>query len=333
MLRKFIIGSVALPVSMLFVAAPVMAQAPIDWKYYTFNQVNDSITRTHRAFSEDVAKATGGKLKIAVFGAGELPYGPQGVLRAIASDQIQMGDVAFGLAAGEVPELNVLSLPFLCASYEQFDKAVPLLSKVTESVLQKKFGISALLHFSPPPQNLWLNRPIKTLEDFKGLKVRTWNPSQVAMIRELGGSPVTLDPKDVIPALQRKTVDAVITGSLSANDWRAYDVVKYGYLLNISMGHMAMLINNAQLQKLPADVRQVLVEKAGEWRPRYMQMTEGGGKSAIQNMIANGVTMTEPSGDDLRRAQTMVRPIWDSWAQANGDTGKSLLQAAQSVCR
>lgn len=333
MRKNFRNFSIAVSASLLLFAAPAIAQAPIEWKYYTFNQVNDSITKTHRAFAEDVLKATNGRLKIVVYGAAELPYSPPGVLRAVAADQIQMGDMAFGFSAGDVPELNVLSLPFLCSSYEQFKKAVPLLSKLAEEVLQKKFGISALLHFSPPPQNLWLNRPMKSFDDFKGLKVRTWNPSQVAMVRQFGGSPVTLDPKDVVPALERRTVDAAITGSLSANDWRAYSIVKYGYLLNISMGHMAMTVNNSQLQKLPPDVRQTLLEKAAEWRPKYMEMSESGDKAALQNMRSNGVTITEPTAEEYRSAQAAVQPIWDAWAQANGDTGKALLQSAQAACK
>lgn len=333
MLLKQFTGSIAIAIGLLAIASISNAQTPIEWKYYTFNQANDNITKTHREFATAVREATGGRLNITVFGAGELPYSAPDMLKSVATNQIQMADIAFGLSAGDVPELNVLSLPFLCASYEGFDAALPAIKKVADKVLNEKFGLTAAVHFTPPPQNLWSSRPITTLGDFKGLKVRTWNPAQVSMMRALGGSPVSINPKEVITSLQRKVIDAVITGSLSANDWRAYDVLKNGYLLNISMGHMAMIINNDELNKLPEDVRKILLDTAAASTSRYRQMSELGGEAAVKNLIKNGVVMASPTAADLSAAQEMVRPIWNEWATANGEVGKTLLQGALDSCK
>ena len=327
---RALIASVA---AFMVCTVSAQGQAPIEWQYYTFNQPNDNITKTNRAFAEDVFKATNGRLKISVSAAGELPYRAQEVLRAVANNQIQMGDIAVGLAAGDVPELDVMSLPFLCASYEQFERALPMVSKAADEVLNRKFGLAALMHWTPPPQNLWSSRTISTLNDFKGLKVRTWNPPQVEMMRALGGTAVTISPAEVIPALQRKVIDAIVTGSLSANDWRAYDVVSNGYLLNISMGHMAIVVNNAELAKLPPDLQQVLRAKATEWRPKYMQMSREGGRAALANMASKGVKLVDPTPDDLQKGSTMVRSIWDDWAKKHGDIGRSMLDGTRAACQ
>src|SRR5438046_810674 len=108
---------------------PALAQAPIEWRFFTYFPVNDKPAQLNRAFAEDVTKATNGRLKITVFAAGELPYKAPDVVRAVASDQVQMGDVAVGFVSGDVPDLNVLSLPFLCTTYDQFDKAIPAVQK------------------------------------------------------------------------------------------------------------------------------------------------------------------------------------------------------------
>lgn len=319
--------------SLVLFGGQAFGQSPIEWKYFTFNQPNDNITKTNRAFAEDVAKATGGRLRIVVSAAGEMPYRPQDVLRALAGNQIQIGDIAFGLSAGDVPELDVMSLPFLCPSYESFDRAVPEISKAAEQVLKGKFGLSALMHWTPPPQNLWSSRPLTSLADFKGLKVRTWNPPQVEMMRALGGTAVAIAPAEVIPSLQRKVIDAIITGALSANDWRAYDVVSNGYLINISMGHMAMVVNNAELAKLPPEVQQTLLAKAAEWRGKYMQMSRDGGKAALGNLAANGVKLVDPAPEDLRQAGSMVRGIWTDWSRRHGDIGRALLDSTMKACQ
>ncbi len=310
----------------------VHAQAPIEWRFFTYFAPNDKPAQTNRAFAEDVLKATNGRLKITVLAAGELPYKAPDVVKAVASDQVQMGDVALGFASGDVPELNVLQLPFLCTSYAQFDKALPAVRPVVDATLRKKFGVDVLMHWTMPPQNLWLNRPVARLDELKGMKVRAWNPEQVEMMKALNGSAVSITSAEVIPALERKIIDGAITSAFSANDWRAYDIVKTGYMVNMTMGHQVMMVNGDELARLPADVRSVLVAKAREWAPKYAQMSEEGDTAARKNLVANKVTLVEPDAADMARARALMRPMWDVWANKYGAEGRQLVDGAIKSC-
>lgn len=310
----------------------VQAQGTTEWRFFTYFPVNDKPAQLNRAFAEDVAKATNGRLKITVFAAGELPYKAPDVMRVVSGDQVQMGDVAVGFAAGDVPELNVLSLPFLCTTYDEFAKAIPSVRKVADDVLQKKFGITAVMHWTMPPQNFWLNRPVAHLADLKGLKVRAWNPEQVEMMKLLGGSAVSITSAEVIPALERKVIDGAITSALSASDWHAYEIVRTGYMVNMTMGHQVMMVNTSELQKLPADVRATFLAKVREWEPKYRAMSEEGDAAARRDLEAHKVDLVAPSAADRKQAQTTMRPMWDEWAQKNGAVGKELEQAAMKAC-
>lgn len=308
------------------------AQAPIEWRYFTYFPVNDKPAQLTRAFAEDVTKATGGKLKLTVYAAGELPYKAPDVVRVVSSNQVQMGDVAVGFASGDMPDLNVLQLPFLCTSYDQFDRALPAVAAVADDQLKKKFGLLVGVHWTMPPQNFWLNRPVTRLDELKGLKVRAWNPEQVDMMKLLGGSAVSITSAEVIPALERKVIDGAITSALSANDWKAYEIVKTGYMVNMTMGHQVMLVNAAELAKLPPDVRNTLVAKMKEYAPRYRKMSEEGDQEARRSLVANKVTLVEPTADDRKRAQAVMRPMWDAWAKSHGAVGQQLLDGAMKAC-
>jgi len=311
---------------------PALAQGTTEWRFFTYFPVNDKPAQLNRAFAEDVTKATGGRLKITVFAAGELPYKAPDVVKAVATNQVQMGDVAVGFASGDLPELNVLSLPFLCTTYEQFDKALPAVRQIADAELQKKFGITGVVHWTMPPQNFWLNRPISKLDDLKGLKVRSWNPEQSDMMKLLGGNAVSITSAEVIPALERKVIDGAITSALSANDWRAYELVRTGYMVNMTMGHQMMMVNTAELHKLPPDVQKILLDKAREWEPKYRQMSEEGDTAARKNLLANKVSLIEPSADDRKRAQATMRPMWDAWAKKYGTVGQQLVDGAMKAC-
>src|SRR6059058_1127185 len=181
--RTLLKVAAAVLASALAGSGPALGQAPTEWRFFTYFPVNDKPAQLNRAFAEDVGKATNGRLKITVLAAGELPYKAPDVVRAVGSDQVQMGDVAVGFASGDVPQLNVLSLPFLCTTYDQFAKAIPAVQKVADEELQNKFGVTVGMHWTMPPQNFWLNRPVARVDDLKGLKVRAWNPEQVEMMK------------------------------------------------------------------------------------------------------------------------------------------------------
>lgn len=317
--------------ALTLVAAGAHAQTT-EWKFFTYFPPNDKPAQLNRAFAEDVAKATGGKLKITVLAAGELPYKAADVVKAVSTNQVQMGDVAVGFAAGDVPDLNVLGLPFLCTSYEQFDAALPAVATVASEQFGKKFGLTMGINWTMPPQNFWLNRPIGGLDDLKGMKVRAWNPEQVEMMKLLNGSAVSITSAEVIPALERKIIDGAITSALSANDWKAYEIVKTGYMVNMTMGHQVMLINSAELAKLPADVRSTLMAKLKEYAPKYRKMSEDGDQEARRNLATNKVKLLDPTAADRKRAQSTMRPMWDAWAKKNGAVGQQLLDGAMKAC-
>ena len=318
--------------ALAFAAGLAGAQAPTEWRYFTYFPPNDKPAQLTKQFAEDVTKSTGGKLKITVYAAGELPYKAPDVVKAVASNQVQMGDVAVGFASGDLPDLNVLALPFLCTSYDQFDRALPAVASVADEQLKSKFGLVVGVHWTMPPQNFWLNRPITRLDDMKGLKVRSWNPEQVEMMKILGGSAVSITSAEVIPALERKVIDGAITSALSANDWKAFEIVRTGYMVNMTMGHQVMLVNAAEMAKLAPDVRDVLAAKMKEYAPRYRKVSEEGDQEARRNLAANKVTLVEPTADDRKRAQALMRPMWDSWAKSHGAVGQKLLDGAMKSC-
>ena len=140
-----------------------------------------------------------------------------------------------------------------------------------------------------PPQNMWLNKPV-AIDDLKGMKVRAWNPEQVDMMRALGGSAVSITSAEVIPAFERRVIDGAITSALSASDWRAYEIVKTGYMLNLTMGHQVMMVNGGTRRSCRRRAPTFLA-KAAEWSPKYRQMSEEGDTAARANLVANKVSL------------------------------------------
>jgi TRAP-type C4-dicarboxylate transport system substrate-binding protein len=327
------LAGACLAAATLMVVNPALA-ADVEWKFYTYFAANDKPTELHKAFADDVFKASKQRFHIRVFASGELPYKAADVLRAVATDQVQMGDVALGFVAGDVPELNAFAMPFSCTSMEKFyDKAAPAVAADVDGVLTRKFKTRSIMQWVMPPQQLWLVKPISGIDGLKNLKVRSWNREQADMMKLLGGSGVTITPAEVIPALQRGVVDGAFTAAVPALDWKFNEVTKMGYMINLTLAHQVFAVNEQELNKLPADLRQLLLDKAREWAPKYRQELIEADKSARKTLAEKGVTLLDPTPGDMEKFRSVTRPMWKEWTDKNGPVAEKMLNAALESCR
>ena len=329
-MKKFVgaLGGAALALTSFAAAA-----AEVEWTYYTYFGANDKPTELHRAFAEDVAQASDGRLKITVMASGELPYKAADVLKSVATNQVQMGDVALGFVAGDVPELNALSIPFVCTSIDRFyDGAVQVAKPYIDDVFENRMRSVALMHWTMPPQQLWLRDPIEGIDDLKNLKVRAWNREQVEVMQLLGGSGATITPAEVIPALQRGVVDGAFTAAVPALDWKFYDVTSFGYMMSLTLAHQVVTINKQAYDDLPEDLKTLLQEKVVEWTPKYREAMIEGDKSAREKLIEAGMTLYEPSETEMARLRVVTAPMRDAWAKENGETAGKMLNQLAEAC-
>lgn len=305
----------------------------VEWKYYTYFGANDKPTQLHREFAKDIEEASGGRMKIDIYAGGELPYKAPDVLKAVATNQVQMGDVAIGFVAGDVPELNALAMPFVCTSIDKFyDKAAAAAEPYVDDVFTNRFRSVALMQWVMPPQQLWLRDPVDGIDGLKNLKIRAWNREQVQVMQRLGGSGVTITPAEVIPALQRGVVDGAFTAAVPAHDWKFYEVTDYGFMMSLTLAHQVATVNKAAFDALPADLQQLLRDKAAEWAPKYRQAMLEGDRTAREKLIEAGMTLHDVTPEELDRLRTVTRPMWNEWADQNGEMAKQMLADVSSAC-
>ena len=159
-------------------------------------------------FKAEVEAATGRALGVDLFPAMQLGGAQENV------DQVRSGAI-FGTVIGAaflsrtVPEISALSVPFLFTDRKQAFRVVD--GKVGE-LIARRLGDKGFLHLGfmeLGSRNLTNNtRPIRTLADFTGLKIRL-QPDDIhlATFRALGANPVAMDIKEVYSALQQGVLD------------------------------------------------------------------------------------------------------------------------------
>jgi TRAP-type transport system periplasmic protein len=157
---------------------------------------------------KDVEKATNGKLLLEVFPDMQLG-GAQENVSQVRAGTIAMTWVGMAFLARTVPELEAVSLPFLFPSREVAYKVMdgPIGELLAQKLSDKGF---VLLGFMELGSRQVTNniRPIKTIADLKGLKIRLQpNETHLATFRALGANPQAMDIREVYSALQQGVID------------------------------------------------------------------------------------------------------------------------------
>lgn len=186
-------------------------------------------------------------------------------LRLLRSGTFDVMSVQIGMASRDDPFFEGIDLIGVSTNMADLRTAVDAYRKVFDERLQRRFNAKVLTLWPFGPQVFYCNKPIKTLDDIKGLKVRSFTPSMAALIQNLGGTPVTMGFSEVYPALQRGVADCGVTSPSSGNAGKWPEVTTHFLPVSVSgsvQGHFVNLdywnrFTPAQQAKVEASFRKM----------------------------------------------------------------------------
>lgn len=244
---------IAASVACALVTGAGVAQAQTKWRAAGNFAVEHTSTDAMKLFKEEVEKATGGKLAIDLFPAMQLG-GAQENVQAVRTGAIQVVWIGMAFLSRTVPELEALSLPFLFSSREQAFRIAdgPIGREIDRKMADK--GLTLLGFMELGARHVTNSRrPIKSIEDFKGLKIRLQpNETHLATFRALGANAVAMDVKELYPAMQQGVVDGQENpyAVISAN--RYFEVQKYMSNTGHFFDFITIVAHRRSFEALPA---------------------------------------------------------------------------------
>jgi TRAP-type C4-dicarboxylate transport system substrate-binding protein len=183
--------------------------------------------------------------------------GPE-VLRLMGQGVMQIGATVMGYLAADDPATEAVDMAGLVTDVETSRKITEASKPMYDKLFMAKFGVKLLGFGTYPAQVLYCNAEIKGLADIKGKKVRVAGRSQSELVAALGGTPVTMAFGEVVPAMQNKTVDCGITGTLSGNIAKWNEVSTHLLGLPLSWGQIAYAVNAKAWEALDPKVRALI---------------------------------------------------------------------------
>lgn len=282
-------------------------------------------TQNVRQFAEDVAKATDGKLTINVHSGGSLFKHPE-IKNAVRGGQVPVGEFLLSNIANENPVYGVDSVPFLATDYAAAKKLWDASREQVAALLDKE-GLMPLYAVAWPPQGLYSTKPLKTVDDLRGMRFRAYNPATSRIAELTGAVPTQIEVPDLPQAFTTGRVEAMITSASTGSGAKAWDFVKHYYDVQAWLPKNIIVVNKRAFRRLDEATQKAVLDAAAtaETRGWEMSMKEMEEKNAM--LKDNGMTV-EPPGDELRAGLAKIgEQMTDEWAQKAGAEGKAILEA------
>lgn len=319
--------ALALAAAAFAVALPAAAQ--IKWDLPSAYPANNFHTENLQQFADDVAKATGGKLKIQIHSNASLFKAPE-IKRAVQGGQVQAGEILLANYENETPLYGLDGVPFLATSYAEAYKLYKASRRELEENLARQ-GMMLLYTVPWPPQGIFTNRTLNGTADMKGLKWRAYSPATAKIAELVGAQPVTVQAAEVSQALATGVIDSYMSSGATGYDSKTYEHIKYFYDAQAWLPKNAVIVNRTAFDALPKPERTALLKAALEAETRGWKISEEKTSWYYDQLRKNGMSIIKPSAklsSDLRR---IGKVMLAEWLKKAGPEGRQIIAQYRSL--
>ncbi len=314
--------------------APALAATTINLSY---NGTSDAEKNPVHLFAENFKRLaeekSGGNLQIKLYPNSMLGEEEQRMEQVMTSPGLNIA--SFGGIAPLFEEIYVSAIPFMfsdaAAAHAFFDKgsywqaAKAEFAKRTDTELLAVVEEGGFLNFTNSKQ------PIKSPKDFKGLRFRAMDPSQIALYQSFGASGTPIPWTELYMGLRTGVVDGqmnptsyIIMGSL-------YQVQKYLTLANIQYSDQFLVANGEMLAGMSETDRRALTEAAQEATVLNRQAIAVAQEKDLEFLAANGMQIIQPDAEDLKAFREAAQPSYIEWLKKQNIDQQWIDKALQDV--
>ncbi|MFC0560286.1 TRAP transporter substrate-binding protein [Halalkalibacter alkalisediminis] len=295
------------------------------------DHVQDSMSM--RPFSEEVAEATDGRINFQIYPGGALGS-PAETFDNIVTGIMDAGWGLQGYNAGKWEVHSVMQLPFLAEGDAAKLSVIAQKLHDTFPEIQAEYDDVKLfwVHAADPYAIITSGKQVTSLEDLKGLRLRTPSVEGGKMIESWGATPVSMPAPEIYDSMQRGVIDGGVLPVAALADFNLYDVVDYVTIGNFNTALFYVTMNKNSWSKVPAEDQAIIEEMIGE----PMARTSGEAfdyqrEQALNKAQEAGIEFIELDETELQRFREAAQGVTDEWLasmESKGIDGQTILDEA-----
>jgi len=270
-------------------------------------------------FINEVERRTGGRIKISYFPGGSLLKAPA-VIKGIETGIADIGFSHIEYTPGRFPVTEVAEMPL---GYPTAWVANQVMNEfVNEFKLKEWSKVKILWMHGNGPSQLVTKKPVRTLEDLKGMTIRA--PGRMAeVISALGGTPAPTPVMETYDAMAKGVLDGAFVGGESVKNFRFGEVAKYvtdtWHVGPVYPFYVAM--NKQKYNSLPPDLKEIFNYVCGQYRERMALIWNAGdfnGQAFGKKVGVEYITLGEEQVEKWKQA---VQPVIENYVKTMVKSG------------
>ncbi len=304
------------------------AQADTKWDLASAYPAVNFHSQNLEQFAKDVKAGTNGELEITNHPGASLFKMPE-IKRAVQGNQAQAGEFFMVSFQNEWQPFGIDGLPFLAANYDEAYK----LYQAQRPELEKKLddqGMVLLYAVAWPPQSIYSNKPINSVDDLKGMKWRVYSPTTARIGELVGAQPVTIQEAELSQALATGVIEGLISSSATGVDNKLYENMKYFTNVQAWIPKNLVVANKKSFEQLSPQAQQALLEAAANAEKRGWEVSRQVDTDSIAKLKQNGMQVVEPSAQLKEGLAKVGEVVIQEWVEKAGPQGQQILDSYQA---
>jgi TRAP-type C4-dicarboxylate transport system substrate-binding protein len=284
-------------------------------------------------FAADVKARTKGSVDVQLFGSEQLakagenfPQVARGNLEAAVSVNFQWGTT--------IPEMSATLVPYYMTDVAKIKRFVTSDARRLLDQKLEQHGVHSVGWFYITRESIFTSskKPIITLDDFKGVKIRGLNSLTDHALTAVGAVPSAMPGSEVYQALQSGVLDAGLTDLSAAYSRKYYEIQKFGTVAPYFTIFFHLYVNPQWWAKLEPAQRQAIEAAAAKTEQEAFAVTEATAADALVQLKAKGMTIHVQTPEEEATWRTaMQKPVIDAFLKSAPQDGQKILDLIKGL--
>jgi TRAP-type C4-dicarboxylate transport system substrate-binding protein len=335
MKEKIFVFLLVISIGLVFSAVgPFEAEAaPIKLTYSNFFPPTHIQSKLAEAWCKEVEKRTNGQVVVDYFPGQTLTKANQ-VYDGVVTGLSDIGLALFGYTPGRFPVMEAVDLPL---GYTSGMQATMVVNEVYNNFRPKELEDTQVmyLHAHGPGILHTKGKPVKKLEDLKGLKIRG-HGTLTKIAKALGATPVAMPMPETYQSLQKGVIEGALYPMEANKGWKLGEVTDYTTAC-FSMAYTSsffVVMNKDKWNSLPTETQKIIEQINLEWIPKHGQAWDSSDTEGYRYTLLLGQTIFGLDKKEGARWKAAVRPVIDEYIDSmnkKGFNGKEIVDFTESA--
>ena len=312
--------AVAIGITLTATSALSAGAKPTKLTFSIFFPPTHGQTKAAMDWAKEIEKRTGNKVQVDIFAGGTLTKAPQcysGTVKGISD----LGFSLFAYTRGRFPVMAAVDLPM---GYPNGKVASRVAQEFAKAFKPKELSDVKLLYLhAHGPGLLHTKKPVKKLEDLKGMKIRATGLS-AKIVKALGGVPVAMPQGGTYEALKKGVVEGTFGPMEVLKGWKQAEVIKYTTEC-YSIGYTTtffVVMNLDKWNALPADIKKIFDEVSDKYTDVHGNVWDSTDQEGRKYTLSLGNEIISLSDEESARWRKAVEPVINDYITNTTDGDK-----------